>query len=889
MPLRIKRLTVSTKNMEIFLYRQRFWDREVRKMKKRIFKIIALILVLIMTTPLNPNYISAAEKPSLNKKTMKLELGNGTKKLKLLNAAEGSTIAWKVKNKKKLGLELKNNDRTAVLTPNKSGNTVVTCVVVAPNKKVYTLECQVKIKNKEVPAKSVRISNAVIDETYNAHCLTEGESYKFEAETVSSIADEKCTDKIYWASSNKNIVKVGSKGKIVAVAPGTAKVTAYAGRTKEEALSSKIKKTVRIHVDASETRVDRVGLQHFKQLKIYFNKPMDADSIFNSGTKEILNSSVIIRPEKEAGIDAMEPGKLTASLSSDGKELSVFAENGFSGTYGITVTEKVKTKTGTSLKESFYQKAELKDTTGPIVTEVNTDESGTTCIVTFSEPIDISHMVVKDPEKTDKAPAYTPNWSGFFTTNSNYVLSNDKTRLLIDMSGLMEQDLNCEVRVKISGISDLVNNAASDGTGNAYITVGLITNTINKQEAKCTSVKRNGNSLVAVFDQPIHTPGIAIADSESLVGSVNPDNKKEVIYPLDSNLMAKKEIISVRLIGYSVFASSTAANEFNSNVNFGAARSATVIADSSFTTKTVNNVREKVLSLTFTNSISVGASTGSISAAKTLNGVVSPANDYAYKVSVDKKTMSLILTGSFTEQTKYDFTLPSGFFTDVYGNPNDRMVVSVTKTAGDSYPLPAPALIQLDSETKNKVYVTFRSMIDKESAEKVSNYNIPGCTITSARVMVNDDTNRSPAVVELTLAAPIKDLDIPYQVRISGISGYQGEYTEMADYNQMIKLGNNLNLTFTAVANSNSGQVVLTFDSDINASLSRINFAVETNSTRKFTIKGTPVVNGKTITISFNETVLKGDSITLLPLMDNMVFNMNNQQMLNVPVPVTAQ
>lgn len=858
-------------------------------MRKRIYGILALLMVLMLAAPVNASLTKAAAKPSFNKKTVKLELGGGAKKLKLLNSDEGSTIVWTVKNKKKVGLELKNNDRTAVLTPIKAGDTVVSCVVVTNNKKVYTLECNVKVKNKENPAKSVKITNAVLDETYNAHCLTEGESYKFEAQLISSVSGEPCTDKIFWESSNKNVVKVGSKGKVVAVSAGTAKVTAYAGQTKQGALSSKVKKTVRIHVDASETKVEKVELQHFKQLKIYFNKPMNADSIFDSSTKQVLSSAVVIRPEKDGGTDAMEPGELTASLSADGKELSIFAENGFSGTYGITVTEKVKTKTGISLEESYYGKTVLKDTTGPMVAAVNTDESGTTCIITFSEPIDISQMVVKDPERTDKAPAYTANWSGFFTTASNYVLSKDKTQLSLDMSRLMEQDLNCEIKVKISGVTDLVNNAANDGSGNAYITVGLITNTLNKQEAKCISVNRNGNSLVAVFDQPINTPGIAIADSDSLIGSVNPDNKKEVIYPLSSNLLSKKEIIQVRLLGYSVFASSTAANEFTSNVNFQTSKSATLVADSSFTTKTVNQGREKVLSLTFTNSVNVTASTGSISATKTLNGVVSSATDYAYKVSVDKKTMELILTGNFTEQTKYDFTLPAGFFTDVYGNPNDSMVVSVTKTAGDSYPLPAPALIQLDSTAKNKVYVTFHSMIDKESAEKTSNYAIQGSTITSARVMVNDDKNQAPSVIELTLAAPITELDIPYQVKISGIRGYQGEYTDMADYNQMIKLGNNLNITYTVAANSNTGQVIITFDSDINASLSRINFAVETNTTRKFTIKGTPAVNGKTVTISLNESLLKGDSITLIPLMDNMVFDTNNRQMLNVPIPVTAK
>lgn len=856
--------------------------------KDKIFKALALFLALVLMVPMHTGAktVQAAAKPELNKTSIELTLGQGAKKLKVGNLPDGSKVSWSVKNKKIVALSVTKKG-VAVLTPVKAGKTTVTCEVTA-SQKTYILNCSVKVNKAEVPAKSVKITNAVINDTYNAHCLTEGESYTFTAKTVSSVKGEACTDKIYWASSNTNIAKV-SKGKVTAVGAGTAKITAYAGRTKNKALSSKVKKTIRVHVEAGAIKVDKVALEHSRLLKIYFNNAMKAESIYNETTKELLGSAVVIQPEREGGVDARLPGRLTASLSSNGKELSIESENGFSGTYSVSVSNKVTGKDGTPLKESYYEKLELKDTKAPAVKLVDTDESGTTCVITFDEPVDITNLVVKDPVKADGSPVYSGNWSSILTTASNYVLSKDKTQLSINLSGLVEKDLNCEIKVKMSGITDLVNNAATDGGTNAYITVGLITNTMDKSEARCLLVSRNGKSLVAVFDQPIYAPGMAAIGNSLLPGKVNQDNKKEVIYSLEnSGLESSREILSVKLVGFSVFTNNTKATDYTANVNFASTKKATVAAESSFATKTINGIREKVLSVTFTSSVNVPVSSGSISATETVDGAVNPAKDYAYRISVDGKTVTFILTGNFLEQAQYSFRIPAGFFTDVYGNANDVMDITVTKTAGDASPLPAPSLIQLDGTDKNKVYVTFNSMIDKETAENAGNYSIQGAVVTSARVVINDNKFRSPAVVELSLKSPLADTDIAYQVQIKNIKGYQGEYTAMSDYNQMIKLGNNVVFTCTAAASESSGQLVLTFNSDVNASLSKINFAVSSNTTKTFTIKGTPVVSGKTITISFNETLVRGDSITLIPLIDNMVFNVNNQQMLNVPIPVTV-
>lgn len=857
-------------------------------MKKQIiWKVLALMLAVLLAVPAASAPVSAKKLPLMNAASVKLEKVGATKKLKVLNLPEEATVSWKVKKKKVLSIIPKKKAGVAVVKGLKKGTGKVLCTVTTKEGASYTLTTKVTVakKNAKVPAAAVTITNAKIDKTYQAHILTEGDSYTFQAELESSDPEKESTDQVYWEVADTKIAKVSTTGKVTALAEGTTELTVYAGANKKTALASEVKETIRLHVDPEEVKVEGVTLAHGKKVEIVFNKKMDATTLYNASTKELLNSAVMITPEKADGIMAKEPGTLKASLSDDQKTLSIESSEIFNGTYSISVSDRVKSNTGAQLT-SYYEKLVLKDTVAPSVRAVEVDESGTTCQIYFSEPVDISNLIVKDPKKQDNGVIFSG--TTIFTNAANYKQSDDKTVVSIDLSSLVTQDLNCVINVAMYNIYDYVNNAAKDGKNTPYITVPLYTDTTNKKEAVCRSLVRNGNSLVAAFDQPIVSAGIASVGAETLAGTVNPDNKKEVIYDLVSGgLTSTKGIVSVTLYEYSVYGQPATANRYTANVNFDAPVNATVISASEFITKDVNGAKSKVLTLTFTRSVQPTVTAGSISATETLNGTVGQTKNYNYSASVENGKLVLVLSGEFTEGALYNFTLPAGFFKDVYNNSNAALSVSVKKTQGEVEPLPAPSMVQLDAETKSKVYVTFPTMVDLTSAQTAANYSINGATVTKATVLANDNTYRTPAVVELQLAEALKEMDISYQVKISGITGYRNEYTVMADYNQQISLGSNQTFVYQPSVSISEHQMILTFTSDVNASGSNISVAFD--GTKKYKLKGNPVVTGKKIIFTLEDEITKGCSVTLYPLVDNHIVNSNNQVMLNLPVTVTAQ
>lgn len=853
--------------------------------KKIIWKVFALVMAVLLAIPTVSVPVNAKKVPSMNVSSVKLQKAGSTKKLKVVNLPNQAKVSWKVKKPKVISITPKKKTGVAVVTGLKKGTGTVVCTVTTKKGVVYTMSTKVTVGSTKVPATAVTITNAQIDKTYNAHLFTEGDTFTFKAELTSSDAAKPSTDKVYWVVEDTKIAKVSSSGKVTALSEGTTELTVYAGATKEKALASNVKETIRLHVDAAEVKVQEVKLEHGKKVAITFNKAMDETTLYNATTKELLNSAVVITAEKVDGISAKNPGALKASMSEDQKTLYIESENVFEGTYSVSVSDRVKSKAGAAIT-SYYEKVVLKDTVAPVVSRVKVDETGTTCQICFSEPVDISNLIVKDPKKQDNGVIFSD--TTIFTKASNYKQSEDKMVVSIDLSALVTQDLNCVINVAMYNIYDYVNNAAKDGKNTAYITVPLYTDTTNKKEAVCKSLVRNGNSLVATFDQSIVSAGIATIGDKTLTGKVNPDNKKEVIYDLSSTgLTSTKGIVSVSLFEYSVYAQGAPANKYTANVNFDAAAKATLISGSEFVTKDVNGVKSKVLTLTFTNSVKPVASAGSISATETLDGTVGQAKNYNYSVTANKNKLEFILSGSFTEGATYNFTIPAGFFTDVYNNPNAALSVSTKKTQGDVEALPAPAMIQLDSETKSKVYVIFNTMVDITTAETIANYTINGATITKATVLANDNTYHTPAVVELQLASALTDLDISYQVKISGIKGYRNEYTAMADYNQQINLGSNQTFAYTLSTSVSDNQLILNFASDVNASGSNISVAFD--GTKKFKVKGNPVVSGKTIIFTFEDVISKGYSITIYPLVDNRIVNNNNQAMLNLPVTVTVQ
>ncbi len=193
--------------------------------KKGIQRFLSLSVILTMIIsvcfgilPSVP--LKAAAKPALNKTSANVLIGKSVK-LKLKKKVGKAKINWKSKNKK-IAKVNKNGKVTGV----KKGNTKITAAVSVKGKK-YRLNSKIKVIQK---AKSFRITYSN-GKTASPVQLKTGQQLKLTAKMTSPKSSNDFITS--WKSNNGNAVSVNKNGKITALNPGEATITATAfGKSK---------------------------------------------------------------------------------------------------------------------------------------------------------------------------------------------------------------------------------------------------------------------------------------------------------------------------------------------------------------------------------------------------------------------------------------------------------------------------------------------------------------------------------------------------------------------------------------------------------------------------------------------------------------------------------
>lgn len=830
-------------------------------MKKRLCLFMSLCLVFMLLLPIGP--VKAATAYKLNAATRTLN-GVGKKCTLKLTAPKKSTATWKSSNSKIASVTKK-----GVVTAKKKGTVTITCTV-KNGTVTKKLTCKVTVK---VPAKAIEFTNAVINSEYDAHVIELGTTYDFACKRISSSTKSASSDVIrYYVKDTTKATVDAKKGIVTPLKTGYTTLTVCCGATatKAKAKTNTVKQTINLYIVKPSVTVTDCTLANSHELQITFSHEMDSASLL-SGTA--LTSAVSVKP----ATGASDLGKLTGALSEDGKILTISSTNAFDGNYDISINKSALSKTGYALTPYTETKA-LKDTVNPMYTGCTVDDTGLIVSLNFSEPISINDLVPSAAKRTDgKALTYSLP----FMTKANYTLSEDKKSILLDLTSISTIDQNVSVDLTLYGIVDLVNN-----TTNPYPLVATIfTNTTTSAQADLQNVYRNGNSIVAVFNKTMKTPGYLIVNGIYQSGEINSENKKEIIYHLtDSTLLSSKAALSVVLYNYSTYNASSTATIAQRTVNFGAAASLPSVTGSSFTTKTENSVTSTVLTLTYDKEINLISKSGTLSGRSTLDGVVGADTLYTYTATANEKTVTITFKDTFTELANYTFTIPASFVVDNYYNNNAEQTISVTKLTGDSAVLPAPSSIQIAGASNQYVYITFDNMLDQATAETAANYSISGVTIQSAQLISN--TYNSPAIVKLTVPQGAIVSGVPYQVKISGIKGYKGSYTTMDSYQAMITLSNNKTLEYTTVtALSANNTVTLTFPTTlVSGTPTNIDYTAAIGSTA-YKIKSA-VVTGSTVTITFTNELPAGKTLVLTPSTNNYLIDVNNQRLLNTAISV---
>jgi len=779
-------------------------------MNLKRYKMIPLLMTLLLLIPFfwNQNAVVVkAASPKFNKSKVTIVGEGETYQLAITNKVSGSTYKWSTSNK-----NVAKVSSQGLVTAVGKGTATIKCKITLPTKKTVTLSANVTVR---IPATDIRINNANL--VNGAHILTINEKYNFNRDIVPSNS----SDKTYWSIGggdpecisidkiDSGIVTAKKVGKVILVATAAEKATA------EYAAESEVKDAVIIEVVEPTATVRSAEIVESTQIKVVFDSPVDKSTIIGSDNQ--LHNSIAITLMKDAkGNLAKDPGTLTPSLDSDNRTLTITSSNMLSGDYGIYFTSDIKTMDGVAI-EPYYKQMSYVDTIGPAIKGVTLDDSGLKATIRFTEAVDFTKFKVSDATllPTSGYKSCDPATLNTLNNKLNYIPSEDKTSLTINLANIAPTDYNKAFSIVISGIKDLAGNMPANYT----LTTVLRTDTTPKAQARPLSVTRTAyNTITATFNRAIKEPGWAsINGGPDVLGVVDEKDNRKVHYPIsesDAQLTGAVKVEIGYWDSYNVIETDNYADKMRSfTVNFTADKTSPVLLEYVFNSET------KVLTLKFNEAVKLDMKEGIFNTKLvTINDDIISDTHITYKeiASDDEKVINLKID-NMTLLGKYTFTLEKGFIVDNFRNMNLSRTITISNATGTSNELPGPYSIVQSSTNNNEIIIKFHNKLDVASAENKDNYSIPGVKILSAMVV---DNTADGATVILTVQEGTIDVSIERPITIKGVMGYNGSYTPISLYTTTVDLKENKAPTVNSVTFDKTDYTVkMTFNEKIQGSI----------------------------------------------------------------------
>lgn len=832
-------------------------------MKNFIKRSIIMLLVLIMALPVLPSnmVVSAASKTSLSLSKMTL-VGTGatnTLKVKNVTTSKVKRMTWYSLNEKVATVDAKTGFVTAV----GKGTTYIKCKITYKDGKIERPYSKVTV---QIPASEIKINNAKdYEENNNRHVIMVGETYNFNV----SLTPSKASDKTYWSIDNTDYATVSSNGTVTGKKPGMVRLEAKAALTDAAAKTSTVNDIINIEVVAKTAKVSSTKLTDTNTLTITFSHAMKESLLIGSDKK--LHDNVVITPKTdEKGVNAQPLGALTASLSTDGKVLTIKSTNIFNGLYGVTISSNVQTTDGVSL-QSYYENINLYDTIKPSFNGFTTDETGLKVYINFSEPIDFTSLIITDAKVLTSTQTAQPSTINLISEKLNYVVSEDKKSLMIDLSTISVTDHDKMFSIKISGIKDFAGNYPAQYP----MTVFFKTDTTPKDQARVISLVRTGYSTVtATFTRPISLPGmIFLSNGESAHGIVDAKDNKKVNYTLSASgvLLTGPQVVSIGYFdSFNVKPTDTSAQILTKRtVDFTVTKTVPNIKSYELVQVTENNVDAYMLKITYDKNITPFYTTGSLlTRIDGTNGDINSNRILTYSAVVSDNVLTLILNkDQIAESGLYTITLPDMFVRDEYMNYSKETLIRVVRKGTVSSALPAPKEIKQSTTDPNIVYVVFANKVDVASAQNITNYNIVGATIVSAEVT---DNNTAGATVALKLLANSVTSTTIYPIYITGVAGYHNTFTAMEPFNTWVSLRKNKEAKLIATTYGYPTTITLTFDENITGTPS-----FEALNSEGVNIIASSFISDNTIIITLKTIPLNNTGVRIKPTVYNNIKDLN--------------
>lgn len=853
-------------------------------MKRSRYLTLAIIMAIVLNVPLlwimDTKVVKAAATPTFERTSVEIVGEGKTYQMVIKDKIDKSKYSWSSSNP----LIAKVSDKGLITSVNK-GTTKIKCKITYPSKKTKTLTCNVTVT---IPATDVRINNSNL--VNGAHVLTLEESFDFSSEVI----PDKTSDNVYWSigGGDPACLRIDDavEGKVTAVKAGKVILIATAAKaaTKEAADLSVVNDAIIIEIvepDKPTATVKSVYVVDSNHINVEFDSPVTANTVVSANGE--LSSNIDITLSKDVKkVIADDPGRLTASLSSDGRMLNINTEKSLNGYYGISLSSQILTTAGVPL-EQYYKKITYTDQTAPIYMNTKVDDTGLIATINFNEPINFTNMVINEV-KMYSASGQSANSStlNILKNAMNYMASEDKKSLTIDLTNIDYTDRNKQFVVVISGIKDMSGNSPV----RMYLEAIVYTDTAYKPQARLISVLRTGyNTITANFDRaidPINPGYIQLDGGPSIPGKVDSKDSKKVNYSIseaDALYTGVRKVSIGFWSSYNVNPSDTSANRiYEYNVNFTADRTSPQILTYEY------NAESGVLTLNCNEDVTITTATGTFSSSFTsANEDIKLINiGYTEMAHTEGRNIIKLKVTNLSLAGNYSFTIPQGFVSDSFRNLSSSRSMLISNSTGSSgsahSELPAPYYIGQNVDDLNKITIRFMNKLDKASAESIGNYRITGLNIINAKLLEN--TVETGAAVVLTLADNSVEYNLGYKLIISGVRGFNNSYSAISNYEYPLTLKENKkpsyvpNPVLDTVALNN---IKLNFTEAVQGTMS-----VKVTQTVGSTIYEIPVssvvVNGNNATINLSAPP-NNNSLLWIDIISYDIKDMNGNSIMTMP------
>lgn len=537
-----------------------------------------------------------------------------------------------------------------------------------------------------------------------------------------------------------------------------------------------------------------------KEVEIKFNKAIDPSTVLDGavGSKTLKDGVFSFTAIDSA--TSVTADSAVASLSQDGKTLTVTANTKFDGKYAVTINSGIKTVDNKNVA-AYTNILNVNDDTRPVLKEVTYVDASTAKLV-FSEPLSDEGNV-----------SFSNNDAALFTSGDHKFVAGSN-ELYIDLSSVNNTD---NITVSIVGAKDYNNNLISPNP----VTATVKKDDSDKVKPTVTNIEALGlNKFKVTFSEQLKANPVFSVDGTTAVGTVAKDSTGlSYTFTLTTPVAAGLHTIEATTfadksnnpgVAYSKvlnFAADSIAPEVVSTsvekisgkeylvVNYS--EDVTPVDDKDITGTFVKDYVEKAITIvTDTNSAATAVSpevNGTVSLHNAVNGV--------------SKSIKIDLTN--TSSGAYNVSLPTGLVTDG-NNVSKSKSVSFTRTTDVDTTKPeldtTYATNGIKVEDNNTLTVKFNKKLDVTSALNASNYVVDGVAVTKAIFTQNDATG---AIVKLTLADDSVKLSGDREIKISNVKSSDGVVMETVRVNETLK--ENVKPVVSTVALVGADKIKVTF------------------------------------------------------------------------------